>query len=582
MALTIRRRISFISLALLALWVGKIMAGFMMSSQPFLVYGSFPEQVLEHTAAQNFVHRGFLRTAFLADYSTSPNELDHPYLYTHMPSGPAVALGALFKCGADLLQARFFFASLSLLGALLFFWLILEVTGVPEIALVLFIIYSFDYGGFIKWSDHFTHSFYGIDYFGPLLFYLRFLKKNSTANLIVFALCIALGALTNYIAALPALIAIAALHLIFHRDSRDSKKLMGYAFGAFGAILTLHLLQNALALGVKLTVKELLSTLGNRMLGWPPKTALANLYARHKIVLWGADRPPPGWWRWLSTAFAHPVFKTWAGWLMLLEACALILGIIEPKPSARFRPIGLASVIFLAPYSWYLVFVSHGSIYPLPFVHRFFSIGLLMTALYLLYLGILDLWAHRPGPATAKTAFYRNPLSRLAFLTLGIGLFLTAANSRIKENSRAYGMDILDRFTKHWEIALISTPSIDQYERLGNLLSNQVLLTNMDGTITNFFAPRALVFGGCRSDAFLLFNAANCPSTFLDEKTKEALRPDSVLISYKFIPGYQECTSAACLDALLAKLKKSYVLRAQEKDAWVLFDIPKNVGGARH
>jgi hypothetical protein len=573
------RRLSFFAAALVVALAGKIMYGFILANQPFYFYGSLPEQVLEYTAAKNFARSGFLKTYFLADYSSSPSAVDHPYIYTHMPSGPAVFLGFLFKLGARLLTARLVFAAISLLGCILFYLLVLEVTGAASTAALAIVLYSFNFSGFIEWSDHFTHSFYGPDFFGPLLFYFRFLRRQSKAELIGFVSFLALGLVTNYIAALPTVVSVVALHCFFNRESRYSQKLLALTFATIASVGAFHFLQNCLALGFKVAIRDVLYTLGNRIAGIPSKSSLTGLYIKNKIVLWGSDTiQGAALLEWLSSAFLTPLKQPAALVSFFLIGCGFFFGFIRFNPSDRFRPIRLLGVIFLAPYSWYLLFVSHGSIYSLPFIHRFFAIGLFLSASYLIYLGAEDLLGgrrHRSSMPAAATSFDRLGPIWLASVTIA---FVTTVASNIRQTC---DVKLLYRYAKNWEAQ--SSPDFQTYKKISSLLPRDaVVTTNLDGAIADFFAPNVLVFGGCQSSALLSLKTNLCPSTFLDEETRRSAKPGYLWVSYHYLPGYSDCHDDACLNALVGRLKKSYDVLGSVKNMWVLFDLSEKKMSQQH
>src|SRR5260370_41375029 len=60
-------------------------------------WGNAEEQTNYFQVARNFNAYGFLNSAFLQDLSTSSNPADHPYVYTHEPSGPEVLIALLTR-----------------------------------------------------------------------------------------------------------------------------------------------------------------------------------------------------------------------------------------------------------------------------------------------------------------------------------------------------------------------------------------------------------------------------------------------------------------------------------------------------
>src|SRR5450631_2989154 len=66
-----------------------------LSSTFFTAFSLVEETAYTLISAQNFLKFGFLNSKFLQDFSVSPDKIDHPYVYDHMPAGPDITQALL-------------------------------------------------------------------------------------------------------------------------------------------------------------------------------------------------------------------------------------------------------------------------------------------------------------------------------------------------------------------------------------------------------------------------------------------------------------------------------------------------------
>lgn len=536
-------------------FLNREVANFISQTDPFLSYGSTQEQILELTAARNFVQYGFLTNFFLADYSSSPRATDHPYLYTHQPSFPAVALGVLLKAGLSVKQSRFFFCVLSNLGYILLFLLIWQILKVPELALLGLIVFGTTYDATLQWVDHFVHSFGGLTFFGTLFFYFRYLEKRSRLSWAGFVVCLTLGFATNYITSIPCFVTILVLHFFFHRQSLESRRLVLSTWACMLTAAAALFGRNVLVLGPIPAIKDFLFTISNRVTGWPDKEAMASFFESNRIVLWGVWKVSSGSLAdWFWTAFWGPIKN-----LNVLPFVALAVFLGYANRHDRFvtlKRCALLLVCFIGAYAWHIIFFAQGAIYPFPNIHRMFGLAYIVIAGFLL----IKAWSL----LSIKSNYDKAVTAVVTLATIG---FVDRIKSDLRTEWRVFNR------IKQAEFAM---PPLRTFQRLGQFNQNTVA-SNMDSNILAFFTS-SLVFGGCHKQSLADGTSKGCFSAFVDNKTREVAKPDIIVVSNLFVPGYVDCQEK-CIEGQIQDLKKDHVLLLEEPGIWAVFEAKPTVKG---
>lgn len=550
-----RKRISIVLTLAVILGAWSSTKRFVNKTQPF-----FPplmvEQILEYTAAKNFAQRGFIKDWFLVDYSSSPKDEDHPYLYTHQPSGPAVLLGALVRNGVSLYHSRLLFAAITVIGGLFLFFLILQITKMPEVALLATILYSWDYDGTIKYSDHFVHAFTGLNYFGSLAFFYFYLNRKSIWFLAGFIFCLSVGFATTFLSCIPVMVALMALHYLAFHKSIESRTLFRVALGTcifWGALL---FTRNCIVLGPDVAFKDFAFTLGNRIFAWPTKEQMLAFFNEYQIVLWGVGNlESKNLNNWLLDALVVPIRSYWIP-LTLIPILYFGTQIDARHVGKRICQI---FIIFACTYAWHVIFYAQGSNYFHPPFFRMFQIAVASSAFFL----VGSYFRQLGELATIDPARLKSNIRLVAAILL---VAVVGSIDTYKSDVRRHKKIRKEARRANYDIHILKP-----FQELAQIPSG-VILTNIDALVVNFFAKDNLVFGGCDLKAITELNPLRCPSSFNSMNTKITAKPDFILISMDFVPGYQTCV-ADCQVELISRMKRKYGVFKEEPMRWIMFKV---------
>lgn len=551
-----RRRIVIALFFVQTLAVTGYIMHFLWNSQPYLP-STMVEQVLEDNAARNFATRGFWKYGFLVDYSSSPKDEDHPFLYTHMPSGPTVLLGLLRKASAEILHTRAIYASFALLGCIFVFLFVLAATGIPEVALLSYVMFTLDYVGAIKFSDHYVHSLGDLTFFGTLYFYLRLQENWTRSRLFGFLGLLTASLLTSFLSCIPLALALIALHFIFFRHNSVGFRIFKAGLVTIAFWGTAHFVRNCLVVGTAVTFTDFFYTLTNRIAAWPPKEALNSFFADNNIVMWGVGKVQSyNFNGWLSGAFVDP----WLDYQVAILISILALIALRLDWKSALRTAGILIVAFAAIYAWHVIFYAQGSNYTYPPTFRMFRVGLTAACLFL----VLETFRQ-------FTLFAQKEKAKFASVgPLGFWILTMAAVFALYPYQRhvRYQNKLLVREARNgYEPAIM-----DSYLRLGNLPAGEIL-TNVDALVVNFFT-RNLTFGGCDRQGLEDLDVHRCPSSFVSENTKKTAQPKFIFLDHRFSPGYQTCGDE-CRVELSQKLREKYSVVDEQPGGWVLYEVSK-------
>ncbi|MGE4132100.1 MAG: hypothetical protein AB7F86_10720 [Bdellovibrionales bacterium] len=551
----IRHRIVWAIFGLYTCGVIGVHLHFLYHSQPFLP-SIIVEQILEENGARNFVERGFWKNGFLVDYSSSPNDEDHPYLYTHMPSGPTVLLGALKKMGASILVSRTIYAMISVAGLIFLFSLIYQISGSLEIALLAYVMATLSWEGNLKFSDHYVHSFGYLAYFGSLYFFFKYLNGSQHKKYLwAYIAVLSLSFLTSFLSCIPLVVALIGIHFLCFHGNKASKKLLkiGLSVCAFWAIILFG--RNCLVFGPSVAFKDFLYTLSNRIIAWPAKDDLVEFFAANKIVLWGVGKLQSEHLNnWLQSAILDPMKDNKIVFILI----GLFLLSVKYRPPGLIRSIGALAVIFLATYAWHVIFYAQGTNYMFPPTFRMFAIGAYSAAFVLLavmFSYILKL-AKKGDANFGSTGLLATGLL-IVCTSILVPNYVSAVH---KERKKLWSM-----IAKKYEPG-----ELDTYSRLANLPPGTIL-TNIDALVVNFFTKN-LTFGGCTNDAIEQKDVRLCPSSFVGEFSKSNATPQFLFLDRLFVPGYQTCRDD-CLTVLFDRVRSRYQVIDESPGRWILVKL---------
>lgn len=532
-------------------YLGKVTSIYVTSTQPFYFPGAVAEQILEYAAAKNYAQRGFWKDGLLADYATSSLDQDHPHLYTHQPSGPAILLGVLLKSGLSLMQARLVFAGISILGIVAFFFLILRITKVPEVAFLSMGLFSYNMQAWIEWSDHFVHAFGNLSYFGTLLFYLMFVERPSALGKLGFLICSIIGLVTSINTSIPTFATILLIHFILHRQNGLSKRLVKTLFATSLALGALLFIRNCLVLGFDVSCKDVVYTVANRALGWPSKESMASFFDAHRIVLWGVGKVDGiGMTGWLTSAIFAPLKEFETLFVLLIIVCWML----QPQSDSFFKRFPLIVIIFIGTYAWHVVFFAQGTIYLVPTIHRMFRMGVIILSLDLLFRclrGYVLLPVRQPQ--------HFRQMSFIGLLCLMVSVQFFHQYIKIEVNHTGRAVKRLERRMAPYR----------SFARL-QALQKGTVFTNIDAVVTNFFTDN-VVFGGCDDKALRNLDANTCPSSFVSSESKKTAQVRYLFLTHSFIPGYSTCRGE-CYSDLVRYLRRNHPVIMEESD-WVVFEV---------
>ncbi len=318
------RLVAFAALCLVVgLFLVQLKAG--AESGLFSTFSLVEESAYTYLSAFNFLHFGLLNSGLLQDFSTSPNPLDHPFIYNHMPPGPDLVMAGLLKLsGGDPAFARIALGFGALAGFGVYYLFVkallrrhgLRFAGLPVLLLGVFSI--------AQMMERPVTALLPLLAFLPLLLYDRFLITGrgfwfaaALVTAFVSTLYIEYSTLVGVIFCWGFLFLTQLLPMRF-------RHLVAVGL-AFGAGIGLHLLQNFLFLGPDVFFKELWMTVSNRMSGVPGQEEMKAFYRGIGVVHHGSH-PIQGatLWAQLLANLKFPGWTATAGMAVAVAALATL------------------------------------------------------------------------------------------------------------------------------------------------------------------------------------------------------------------------------------------------------------------
>jgi len=550
--------LAYVLLSLFLLGVLFVAAIYIKNTQPLPILGFTPELILEYQAGLNFEKYGFLTHLFSVDYSSSPDSLDHPYIYSHQFDLPAVLIGVLLYCKIPLVFIRLFFVLVSLGGVVYLFKVIYLVTRDRFLALLLACLSCLYFNESFVYLEHSTHSFYSIIYFGGFYYLMKYINSEKNLYLYLYSGFLALGLLANTIAVTPLIIATAAYSFFFAR--RFILKILLCQGILVITFIALMLLRNSIVLGWQFTWQDFLYTLTNRIFSIPSREELSRLYQDNGVVLWGVQESRPGFFLyWLKSPFIN-----------MLN----IFGLISFLPLAYFlyksdrfkrqhtKTILQIVLILWGTYFWHFLFMSYGTNYIFVFLDK-------ATYLALIFLVYLSLRYLRRNWYFESKFFFKKRTFSMLLAGFIFGLFFFVAGNVADQ---FYGNQFKTFLAQYKTIRLNQKYSLVDLNKYTDKSKNQqvAMATNIDGMVAAFFFPGAIVKGGCDLDALNDKNSGKCLSTF-NVKNKNPSH-QFILYSTTLIPGHTSC-DMKCMEEDLKYLKSRYKSISMDIPGFYLFEI---------
>lgn len=278
---------------------GLLMGLFVVYVRAALTYPYYlPTSIAEEWAygyitSSNFLKFGFLNSGFLQDVSSSPFAADHPYVYTHMPAGPDILMAViLWLTGGSYFLLRVVLASLFLVGIWFYYrfvQILFEKFNLHGAGLAILIIGP---NAWMQIMERSVYALFPLLAFSPFVALSAYYATKRRAYLVLTLAVVFLSSLyIEYSLLIAVIISWALLYWtgLFHMERRH----LMYVLSAVGCGIFLHLLQNVLFLGPEIFLKDVLLTLGNRAIGFPPKTELVDFYKSVSILHHGSSAVDP-------------------------------------------------------------------------------------------------------------------------------------------------------------------------------------------------------------------------------------------------------------------------------------------------
>mgnify|MGYP000224069408 CR=1 FL=1 len=288
----------------------------------FTEFSLVEETAYTYTSARNYLQFGFLNSGLLQDFSTSPDPLDHPFLYNHMPPGPDIVMAVLLKLSSgDTAIARFILSLGALAGFFVYYRFcasLLERHGASFGALPILLLGVWPISQFMERP---IYALFLLLAFLPFLVYERYLQSHRTGWLVATCAIIVLSSFYIEYSALSAVIAcwiLLGLAKLLPLRFRD----MLLVVASFGFGIALHLLQNFLVLGPDVFYEELSIVLSNRITGTPSQEQMSAFYREIGVVHHGSHAVE---WSSLRAQLLANVYVP--GWLALVSSAITILAL---------------------------------------------------------------------------------------------------------------------------------------------------------------------------------------------------------------------------------------------------------------
>ena len=543
----------WLAVLILTVYVGLFattLRGFPYSS-PF---GTVDEQLNYYLAAKNFNRFGFLPTAFLHDFSLSPDAALHPYVYNHMPPGPEIVTALMMRVvGERYVVIRAAFAVLFVAGVIVFLLFARTVlagfglTGEGYTLLFLkplFVLHTIDHPAF---------SPFLLLAFLPLVLMQHYYRRRRPW-LLLLALALVFVAANylpyqNLFMLFVTWIALAALRLVPF-EWRHAVAFLGMGIVGIAA----HALQTVVLFGPAMFAKETMLALSNRMFGVPTYEDLKAFYRSIDVVHHGTHHFDPIRLA-KAVAAALRIVGTALTTILLLAVLAfefIRLGRVDwqrrqvlvprtPESNAlaetcrRFIRLGLwVAPAIVIPM---LMFPAYSADYGLSGMNEYF-LGIAAVAVY----GFIAVTAARWLPTVAW-----RELNGMA-VALWLVVIAVGAGGMVKLGTdQAKSLRDLQRQARQ------ANPDRALLD-IARQIPGEVVMTNVYPTTAGFFTEEA-AYGGCEQAVFLADGSVDpnrCHTGFFKGfgRTTDVVPTHYVLFRALFT-GFTMCLDD-CLDELHA------------------------------
>lgn len=523
---------------------------------------SVDEQVIYYQTARNFVIYGFWNSGLLHDLSTSADAAHHPYVYSHMPPGPDILLGLLFKIfGERYGLVRIVLAALFMAGMvcfLAFARLLLRAHGLSGYGYVMLFVSPITV---FQTMEHPAYCVFPFFAFFPVLALQRY---YATGRRLAYALALlTVLAASLYVVALHVILFVCAWALLgllglIRFDRRDLAVFIGVAVVG----VAIHLLQGMLVLGRALFFQELGMTLTNRILGHPSVDEVTAFYRTHDLVLHGYQ------FDLLQNLMAWNTSLEFPGRVAVIGLALLVLlwgvlrvGRYDPVTRVVFIPVDgvsgpvrAAAALFFGLATWGGVAI----ITPLLLFPAYTgNYGLGGRGEFLLGIGAAAVVAYTVHELLADPSRWASsgstPLWMRRAAWGGCGLALTVCLVAVVSSQvDAAKAALRAQLGPHPYAAL---------PVLGRELRGQVVMTNVYPITVGFFT-RAAVLGGCGPDALDAAGRpepARCHAVFVKGFGRGArVVPTHYVLFRKFRTFTPSPCKESCLDELEARLAATH------------------------
>lgn len=504
------------------------------------------EFITEYLMGKNFALKGFSRLYFLPDQSTDFIENSPPLLYTHNPPIPSLLHGLLIKLGLNLLQSRIFYIFISLTG---FAFLYLFIANIASVTAAVFVsvLLIINFNGFLSFIDH---NHYALSF--PLLFiYLWAYSAQSPKKYFVIPIIFLISSWTSYMF-LSFMMILGLLFFIFNKD----KKLFFYSISAAVAGISLHLIQNIIALGPALAWQDLWFTIQNRMYGTPTRQELLSFYQNHNLALWGgqkliASQSIIGYFRGVIAPLV--LFKT-----PLIIAIIATLTLYFKRQGNFYKNRKILIPIFSAFLIWRMMIEQTIGVYP-PIFHIFLAIflGIILSDL------ITGVFMDYPINLRAIPGF----IKMRSMSSFGVEV----KNIAIKILILIAIVLIIFKYF-NWAGKIGDDAGLSNLLRISEKYRQKTFFTNIFMPNTISFKTGTWAIGGCLPEGLLNIDASSCYSKVTTRKNED-LMPDYILLSTQ---SFAFDCSEKCYADLKENLNNKYQFIEETSDNdIVIFQVKK-------
>jgi hypothetical protein len=518
-------------------------------THPYASYGALEEQLLELTAAKNFVQYGFVSTFFLPDYVSSNIQADHSVVYTHMPPLAAIMVAFLLKVEMSAFGIRMFFILLNTLG-FFYGYLLFKKLFNAQVSFCIILLLSVNFYQSFEWSDHFDYSLIWFYLFGAAYYFVNstfeITGKRKKYECLFFSLIVLMTSLTSYVMLLTQVVLLVLFYVA--NIARPSAKYLLLPFIAIMLGISLHLMQNISYFGWPQFQEEITLTLKNRIYGQPSTSELKSYFFDHNIVNWGAAGFD------LKTYInelceyvkQQLLFGRGYGWLVSILLMYTSGYNIRDYYGHCIYIFKILVSFFGAAISWYIIFPAHAQGYLIPV----FGWGAI-SAIIMGGVCVLSIQSISKESCPLKTA-----VIFLLILLLVIPVFesmkRTGTNAYKEMNKSAY----------------------KTISKLGKY-SSEVIWTNLTSVYVGYFT-HSVVPGRCTIEAIKRKDLSFCDSILINStstQSRELLKKPTLFVySKNYLSGNMRESTPEQLEVFQVYLKNNFRL-IEKIDDLMIFKI---------